>query len=216
MSNILYSVLFVLIGSYTYSQDTIFTKTREPLLVKVLEISATEVSYKVFYNPDGMIYKLNNTEITRIVYENGKEESRFQMAQKTSVKPMTAISPLFIIEEKHISYNNLDITHKEALKIIMKRSPQSNSDELNDALLTVEGKKNGQIAFTVLAPVCVVGGLYLARRTYYGPTDQPKAKAFILSGIGLGVASFVTAKIYQSVKNKHIRKAALLYNKEIW
>lgn len=213
MSKVLYIILFVHLSSYAYSQDTIFTKTREPLLVKVLEISATEVSYKVFYNPDGIIYKLGNTEITRIVYENGKEESRFQMAQKTSVNP--ANPPVFMIEEKHISYNNLDITHKEALKIMMKRPTQANSDELNDALLTVEGKKNGQIAFTILAPVCVVGGLYLARRTYYGPADQLKAKAFILSGIGLGLASFVTSRVYQSVKNKHIRKAALLYNKEI-
>jgi hypothetical protein len=215
MSKHLFIFLLISLSAYVYSQDTIFVKNREPLLVRVLEISKTEVSYKIFYNPDGIIYKLKNEEIRRIVYENGKEESRFQIAQKTNADPLTSAPSLFIIEEKHISYNNADIMHKDALKIMMKRNPQSNSDELNEALLNVEGKKNGQIAFTVLAPVCVVGGLYLARRTYYGPADRFKAKAFILSGIGLGVASFITAQIYKSVKNKHIRKAALLYNKEI-
>ncbi len=207
--------MFVSLSSYVFSQDTIFVKNRESLLVRVLEISKTEVSYKIFYNPDGIIYKLKNEDIQRIIYENGKEESRFQIAQKTNANPQAVTPPLFIIEENHISYNNADILHKDALKIMMKRNPQSNSDELNEALLKVEGKKNGQIAFTILAPVCVVGGLYFARRTYYGPADQFKAKAIILSGVGLGITSFITAQIYKSVKNKHIRKAALLYNKEI-
>jgi len=214
MSKAFYIFMFILVSSSTYSQDTIFVNRREPLLVKVLEISKTEVSYKVFYNPDGIVYTLKNEDVIRIVYENGKEESRFQLRQKTTMAPIPK-PDLFSIEEKHISYKNADITHKDAFKLMMKRGTQNNSDDLNEALLTAEGKKNGQIAFTVLAPVFVVSGLYLARRTYYGPTDQLKAKTFILSGLGLGITSFITAQIYKSVKNKHIRKAALLYNKEI-
>lgn len=215
MNKFLYILLFIFLGVFAYSQDTIFTADPQPLLVRVLEISKTEVSYKNFYNPDGIIYRLNNDKILRIVYENGKEESRFGSLQKNTVIPPGPKPSLFIIEDKHISLNNADITHKEALKVMMKRNAQSNSDELNEALLTAEGKKNGQIAFTIFSPVFVVSGLYLARRTYYGPNDQLKAKAFILSGLGLGITSFITGQVYRSIKNKQIRKAALLYNNEI-
>jgi hypothetical protein len=38
---------------------------------------------------------------------------------------------------------------------------------------------------------------------------------FVLTGVGLFVASEITAMIYKSVKNRKIRQAAKLYNKEI-
>ena len=207
--------LFMLLRLLTYCQDTIFTKSSQSLLVKVLEISKTEVSYKVFYNPDGVIYKIANEQISRIVYENGIEESKFQITQKTTAVPKNYNPEAFVIEGKHLSYHNNDISHNNAFKMMLKRDVQQNSDDLNEALLNAESKKNGQIAFNILAPLCGVGGLYLVRKNYYGPHDAPKAKAFILSGIGLCVTSIVIAQIYKSAKNKHIRKAAALYNNEI-
>lgn len=196
------------------AQDTIFTNTSESLIVRVLEISKTEVTYKNFHNPDGVIRKLSNTQIVRIVYENGKEESRFQLKQKTA----GVISPLdlFVVEGKHIALNNIDITHKAALKIMLKRDPQTNSEELNESLINAESKKNGQIAFTVLAPTAAIAGIYLARQHRYNdPNEQMKAKTYFLSGLSVCVVSIVAAQIYKSIKNKHIRKAALLYNNEI-
>ncbi len=196
------------------AQDTIFTNTSESLIVRVLEISKTEVTYKNFHNPDGVIRKLSNTQIVRIIYENGKEESRFQLKQKTA----GIISPLdlFVVEGKHIALNNMDITHKSSLKIMLKRDPQTNSEELNESLINAESKKNGQIAFTVLAPTAAIAGIYLARQHRYNdPKEQMKAKTYFLSGLSVCVVSIVAAQIYKSIKNKHIRKAALLYNNEI-
>lgn len=204
----------LLFNSYLFAQDTIFPFNSETLIVRVLEISKTDVSYKNFHNPDGVIRKLTNNQIIKIVYENGKEESKFQLKQKTA--GITSPLNLFVVEGKHIALNNLDITHKAALKIMLKRDPQINSEELNESLINAESKRNGQIAFTVLAPVGFVGGIYLARQHRYNdPKEQMKAKVYFLSGLSVCVVSFVTAQIYKSIKNKHIRKAALLYNNEI-
>ncbi len=197
-----------------YAQDTIFTNASQTLLVRVLEISKTEVSYKNFYNPDGIIRRIGNEQISRIIYENGKEESRFQLKQKTAGSP----SPLtlFVVEDKHIALNNMDITHKAALKIMMKKDPQTNSDDLNVALVDADSKRNGQIAFNIIAPTAGLGGIYFARQHRINtPRERMIARSYLISGLSVCVVSVIAAQIYRSLKNKHIRKAALLYNSDM-
>ncbi len=197
-----------------FAQDTIFTNTSQTLLVRVLEITKTEVTYKNFYNPDGIIRSISNEQIAKIIYENGKEESKFQLKQKTS----GATSPLnlFVVDGKHIAINNADISHKAAYKIMMKRDVQLNSEELNGALVDADSKRNGQIAFNIIAPVSAVGGVYFARQHRYNdPRQKMILRTFLISGFSVCVVSIVTAQIYKSIKNKHIRKAALLYNTDI-
>lgn len=211
----LYIFFFTFIAVNVFSQDTLFTNVPETLLVRVLEISSIETSYKNFYSPDGIIRKLNNDQIVKIVYENGKEESRFQLKQKTmGAKPF---SELFVVEGKHIAFNNSDITHKAAYKIMMKKDPQTNSEELNEALVNADSKRNGQIAFNIIAPASVIAGIYLARQHRYNdPTERLKAKTYFISGLSACVISIVAAQVYRSLKNKHIRKAALLYNSDVF
>lgn len=137
-----YFFFFLVFSIQLAAQDTIFTKTQESLLVRVLEISKIEVSYKNFYNPDGVIYKIGNSQIVKIIYENGKEESRFQLTQKTDANPVVTLnSQQFVIEGHHISMNSIDISYKEAFKMMLKRDAHLNSDALNDCLLNAEGKK---------------------------------------------------------------------------
>lgn len=207
-------LFFIVVNISCFAQDTIFTNSSQTLLVRVLEISKTETSYKNFFNPDGIIRTLTNDQIIKIVYENGKEESRFQLKQKTSGAP----SPLtlFVVEGNHIALNNTDIGHKAALKIMMKKDVQTNSEELNGALVDADSKRNGQIAFNIIAPTAAVGGVYFAlRHRYNDPREKMIAKTFLISGFSVCVVSIITAQIYKSLKNKHIRKAALLYNNDI-
>jgi len=197
-----------------FAQDTLFTNTSQTLLVRVLEITKMEVTYKNFHNPDGIIKSISNEQIAKIIYENGKEESKFQLKQKTS----GATSPLnlFVVEGKHIAINNIDISHKAAYKIMMKRDIQLNSEELNGALVDADSKRNGQIAFNIIAPVSAVGGVYFARQHRYNdPRQKMIFRTFLISGFSVCVVSIITAQIYKSIKNKHIRKAALLYNNDI-
>ena len=202
------------------AQDTIFTKSKEPLLVRVLEISKVEVRYKNFYNPDGIIYKIDNSTIVKIVYENGKVESRFQLAQKTEANPTNSlIEQRFVIEGNDIALNNKDISYKMAFNIMLKRDPQINSDGLNERLLSAESKKNAQLGFIIVSPLCFIGGTYFGYKTaknyYYGKQSIANGKAIFLTGLGLAVVTAATSLIFKSLKNKQIRKAALLYNQEL-
>ncbi len=201
-------------GLSVFAQDTIFVNNTSPLIVRVLEISSTAVSYKNFHNPDGVIRSISNDQILRIVYENGNEESRFQLKQKTTGS--VATSQLFIVEGKHIALNNVDISHKAAFKLMMQKDPQTNSDELNETLVVADSRKNGQIAFNIIAPTSAVAGIYLARQHRFNdPTERMKARTYFISGLSVCVLSIVTAQIYKSLKNKQIRKAALLYNADL-
>ncbi|MBS1636201.1 MAG: hypothetical protein JST26_09815 [Bacteroidetes bacterium] len=197
------------------AQDTIFTRSQPPLLVRVLEIAENEVRYKNFYNPDGVIRAVKSSDITRIVYENGKTEARFNRPDTGKPVPVVRTGPdVFKLEGRNLLYNNDDITYKAAFKIMLKRDPAKNSDEMNESLINAERNKNRQITFMLLGPACLIGGAYLARYNYYGPNDAPKAKRTLLTGVGLFVGCEAISMICKSVKNKHIRHAAELYNIE--
>ena len=211
MNKLVAIFIFCFVNYNGFSQDTIVLKSQDSLFVRVLEISSAQIRYKNFFNPDGVIRVLNYNEIESITYENGKKEPRFLIPKKNQ----TNKEPFFIIENKHISLRNKDLTHKQAFNIMLKKDPQTNSEELNGFLINAESKKNGQIGFTILSPVFIVGGFYIAKRIYYGPKDLPKFKTILLSGLSLGVCSFITAQIYKSLKNKNIRKAAEVYNNDL-
>ena len=216
MTKLVFTYILLLLCNNYFCQDTIFTKSQNPLLVRVLEIYGNGVKYKNYFNPDGIVYDISNNQIVKIVYENGKVESKFELLQKASgSKEKNITSNAFIIEGKHISLNNQDISNKAAFKHMLKRDAQLNSDDLNSMLLNAESKHNGFVTLSILTPAFAFGGLLVARRNYYGPNDQAQAQTFILTGLGLSATSFISAQIVRSIRNKHIRKAALLYNTEL-
>lgn len=211
-------VLAILFCSNLFAQDTIFTVEPTPLLVRVLEISKIEVKYKIFYNPDGVIYKIANDKVKKIVYENGVVEAKFQ--DKTDTKPTSLLDePKFIIENEQLSYDNKDLTHNQALAIMLKRDAHFNSEKLNIEIIGAESKKNKQLGFLVLSPVSVIGGAYFAYRyqkyNYTGKETVKTSKTILLSGVAVGVACLTTGLIFKALKNKQIRKAALLYNNDL-
>lgn len=211
-------ISLLLLGLMCRAQDTIFTKTQGQLLVRVLEISDWEVKYKNFYNPDGVIRNINNQQVEKIVYENGQEEKRFQKkpevaSEHPEQRPYQ--EGMFIIEGRHLGYNNMDINDKGALKIMMKRDPSLYSTELTNTLLEAQGNKNKQTAFMILGPACLFGGFYLARYHYYGPSDAAKAKVYLLSGFGLCIGSEVIGLVFRKMKHRSIVDAATLYNNEL-
>jgi hypothetical protein len=206
-----HNVLIIVLSLAFYfsnAQDTIIKKNYEKLLVRVIEISDSTISYKVFYNPDGKIYSLSNLMIDKIIYENGYIEPKFNSLINTSTQQIR-------IEGKHLSYLNQDLTHNQAFKLMLKKDPQRNSDELNSVLTDAEIRKNKQIFFTISSPVCFIGGVYVARRNYYGPHTAKEAQIYLLSGVGLAIGSGIMAVINKSIKNKKIREAALFYNQEL-
>ena len=58
-----------------YSQDVIVKKSGEKVEAKVLEIGISGITYKKFSNPDGPSYVIPKSEVDRITYENGTEDT---------------------------------------------------------------------------------------------------------------------------------------------
>lgn len=55
----------------SFSQDTIFLKSKDSIVVTVTEILPEYVKYKKFDNPSGPDYTISKIDILRIVYQNG-------------------------------------------------------------------------------------------------------------------------------------------------
>lgn len=69
-------IALTLIFSITlgYSQDIITKTTSEKIQAKVIEVTASEIKYKKFDNPNGPNYSMGKSEIAKIRYENGTED----------------------------------------------------------------------------------------------------------------------------------------------
>jgi hypothetical protein len=57
-----------------FSQDTIYFKSGDSLLSKVLEINLEDVKYKKFSYLEGPTYTILKTDIKEIVYQNGTKD----------------------------------------------------------------------------------------------------------------------------------------------
>jgi hypothetical protein len=72
---ILFVVSMFLVTASLKAQDKIYRKNGQVLKVKILEISSSEIKYKVWGDENGPIYVLEKDRIKKIQYENGKVET---------------------------------------------------------------------------------------------------------------------------------------------
>jgi hypothetical protein len=77
MKKLIYlSLLFVCISFLNANaQDKIYKTNGEVIEVKVTEVGAKEIKYKVFANLNGPIYTIDKALIIKVVYEGGKSET---------------------------------------------------------------------------------------------------------------------------------------------
>ncbi|MGQ0829286.1 MAG: hypothetical protein ACT4ON_12940 [Bacteroidota bacterium] len=66
--------IFLIPGKSLQAQDTIVKQNKEIVLAKVIEISTSEVKFKRFDLPDGPLFTLVKSEISKIKYSNGTVE----------------------------------------------------------------------------------------------------------------------------------------------
>ena len=71
---ILTCVLVALCGN-AFAQDVIHTLDGRSIEAKVLEINDNDIIYKTFDNPEGPDYRLSVSRVTRIVFQNGTEQT---------------------------------------------------------------------------------------------------------------------------------------------
>lgn len=63
-------ILFLIINGLV-GQDKLTLNTGELMLVKVTEISKSDVKYKAYSNLNGPTYLIKRNKIDKIIYENG-------------------------------------------------------------------------------------------------------------------------------------------------
>lgn len=89
-----YSILFI--SSAAFSQDVITLADGRTVNAKILELTTDQVKYKKSDNPDGPTYTVNLSELVKIKYANGSEDTF--AATKTAKEPEggnSDIPPIF-------------------------------------------------------------------------------------------------------------------------
>ncbi|NIF04967.1 hypothetical protein F3J23_05885 [Chryseobacterium sp. Tr-659] len=73
-TNKIYVLSLLLAGIFGYSQDKIFKKNGASFDVKLIEIGASNITYKELDNLEGPIHSLDKSEVYQITYGNGKTD----------------------------------------------------------------------------------------------------------------------------------------------
>lgn len=80
-------VLFALIITVNvFSQDQLFKKDNTKLEVKIMEVSPTEIKYKLFNYEDGPTISILKNDVALIIYKNGVHEVIGQPVEQVVVK----------------------------------------------------------------------------------------------------------------------------------
>lgn len=72
---LLFFLALFLFSAALNAQDKIYRKNGQVLKVKILEISSSEIKYRIYGDDNGPIYVLEKDRINKIVYENGRVET---------------------------------------------------------------------------------------------------------------------------------------------
>ncbi len=74
MTGRLLILISLLISAFCFGQDTIFTKYNSKILVKVKEITSSEIKYLNYPIQDGVINNIPREKVSLIIYANGTTE----------------------------------------------------------------------------------------------------------------------------------------------
>lgn len=92
------SAALIIMPVCVFSQDRIKKVNGDIIQAKVLEVSADEVRYKRYSNPDGPVYVLGKNEISEITYQNGEREvfSSGKASESSIKNDRHAVDPLIV------------------------------------------------------------------------------------------------------------------------
>ena len=82
---IIFCCVAILLPLCSQAQDILSRRDGTVIEAKVLEVTATEIKYKNYANPDGPTYTVPVAEVASIVYSNGERENFVLVQQKPSL-----------------------------------------------------------------------------------------------------------------------------------
>ncbi len=220
MKNIKITFLFSFITCFSYSQDTIFKRSGDIIIVKVIEISPKEVKYKKIDFQDGPTYVDFKSSIKEIHFSSGYKEI---FAEEEVIQtPKTTIN-----------YGLQTPTPSQRIDVWGSRFKYQNSylheNQMHSMLLGTKDKrliglvgkakdaKNMQyigfagVAFGVASYYYLLRGLGLFSNSYNRSNSN---SYFTTSGFFLAaaVACPIVSGINKAKRNQYNREAVRLYN----
>ena len=203
------------------AQDFVIMKNGDEIKAKVLEITMDEVKYRLYDEPDGVIYTVWKSDIIMIHYESGRSEV---FSQKVMPSPYySGREPLYDIrpgmkynELKHL-YNHKDYTPSSSdfnpgwcgvASFFIPGLGECILGEWGRGL----GKFFGNMALMSAAAISFHAGVYAGY--YYEEEAWPLGIAAICSAaaVGLNIWSIVDAIRIAKVKNMYEQDLKQVYS----
>ncbi len=169
-SKLLLLIVFSLfLSSVMFSQDTIFFKSKDKIVVFVKEVSQKEIQYKKFEMPDGPMYVVDRDVIDKIVYKNGQVENMTVATAPTVVQQPQE----FKVEYANRPVTNEKITYEDTKRRFYYLSNLANSHTneskrpmLLQTVKSIRNLKYGQDATRTVG--IVFGAMTIATGAIYG------------------------------------------------
>jgi len=159
------------------AQDVIVKKDGSTILVKVEEISTSEIKYKKWSNLEGPTYSVNKSEISRINYQNGDVEIISNAPSETPNQPNYGGGKLDIGKKNQLTLDGRTLSESEARQLL--------GNETYERYLAGLGMYRTGLPFAYIGILgTVVGGICLGVGL---STKDPSltTTGWITSGVGL-------------------------------
>jgi hypothetical protein len=207
--------LLCLLFSFTgKSQDTIFFKFKQKLVVIVKEVSPTEIQYKKLELPDGPMYIVAKNDIEKIVYKNGYTD-----VFKAAPEEPKAAETFAVYKSEEENLNHEKMTYEIAkgryyrlINLVERHPDVQRRESLRLDAKTLKNLKKHQggtrTMGIIFGGVALAGlGVYslISAASYNGYVDPVYAmQPMIFGALGLG---FGAGSIALTVKLKQKRTA---------
>ncbi len=163
-------IFSLFLSSTTFSQDTIFFKSKDKIVVFVKEVSQKEIQYKKFEMPDGPMYVVDRDVIDKIVYKNGHVDN---MTAAKSPEVVQDPQPFTVLNDNKPAVHNEKITYEDAKRRYYYMSNLANSHPneskrpmLLQTVKSIRNLKYGQDATRTVG--IVFGAMTIATGAIYG------------------------------------------------
>ncbi len=163
-------IFSLFLSSTTFSQDTIFFKSKDKIVVFVKEVSQKEIQYKKFEMPDGPMYVVDRDVIDKIVYKNGHVDN---MTAAKSPEVVQDPQPFTVLNDNKPAVHNEKITYEDAKRryYYMSNLANSHPNESKRPMLlqtakSIRNLKYGQDATRTVG--IVFGAMTIATGAIYG------------------------------------------------
>ena len=183
----------------SYAQDTIVFRNGDEIQAKILEISDTEMKYKLWINQNGPIYTKRISDIVQVKYDGGYKEAYDQKACETS-KETSSTYGNSIMDRRHYSLRiNGSILSKEELKSVLSQ------DEYETYISSRQQCSFGLRMFISGVGLCALSTFFVFAERYSILCIIPIVVGDVLASVGIPFYFIGNGRLNWVVRNYNAR-----------